>query len=643
MHRQLSRPSAAIRKINGVVPFNKGGTGGTNSTAAAENMGLVSRNKFNVANGVARLNGSALLEPAYLPSSIVSTATIDGPIDVFINSVTNFTISNYDANTAYVVSVSSGSFVRTGATIAYTSTGAVGTITLTINGKACSINVKNTGPLQPSITSPLDDAKSIGDSVILNSTAYALSSGTSNHNMSDWEISTDYAFTQITKSSYSDGVNKLTWSVSGLSPSTTYYARMRHKDAVYGYSSWSNVVKFTTKADFLLTTEEAILYPSITDHEPQQGWITALDQTGKRCAIANRGTNGRVYVFVKNEKGWAVEKVLKASTGISAFNQTISVAFDADGTRLAIGVPNEEPSLPGQGAVKVYVRSGNIWTLEQVVVETTPANYTNIGKRVAFSSDGTRLFASSGYTGTASYQGAVYVFLRTGTTWAQEARLIASDPLANANLGGRIAVTPDGTRLVASCLDISVNTVAVKAVYVFLRTGTSWAQEQKVVSADGDSAANFGADVAISSDGSRLAVSNNKGTVDFGSQGVVYTFTRSGSVWSQEQRITHNVPTSNMYFGTNLVMDSTGSNLIISAATLLPSTTSNKPGVFVYSRSGNVWTFNYQIVCSLGSTPSTEQMGHGLSISGDGSTFCSGIMFNNSRETSLLGGAVIFT
>lgn len=69
------------------------------------------------------------------------------------------------------------------------------------------------------------------------------------------------------------------------------------------------------------------------------------------------------------------------------------------------------------------------------------------------------------------------------------------------------------------------------AVYVFVRTASGWAFEQKVTASDGSAGANFGYSVAIS--GETLAV----GSKTFAEISKVYVLTRNAGVWAERQKI----------------------------------------------------------------------------------------------------------
>src|SRR5439155_1221248 len=103
---------------------------------------------------------------------------------------------------------------------------------------------------------------------------------------------------------------------------------------------------------------------------------------------------------------------------------------------------NYANSVVDTGAVYVFVRSGTTWTQQAYVKASNTEQYDLFGESVALSGNtlagGTRddASAATGVRGnqadnSAANSGAVYVFVRTGTTWTQQAYLKASNTQAD--------------------------------------------------------------------------------------------------------------------------------------------------------------------------------------------------------------------
>src|ERR1700731_1795785 len=193
------------------------------------------------------------------------------------------------------------------------------------------------------------------------------------------------------------------------------------------------------------------------------------------------------------------------------------------------------------------------------------------GLTVALSADGNTMAvgstaedsAAKGINGnqadhSALNAGAVYVFIRTGGNWVQQAYVKASNAKASDQFGASLALSGDGNTLAVGATGESSSATGINgnqadtsmagagAGYIFTRSGATWSQQAYVKASntgekeDGDQ---FGYSVAISNDGNTLAAGavaeksaatgingdqSNKGA---DGSGAVYVFTRSGGTW----------------------------------------------------------------------------------------------------------------
>ncbi len=141
-------------------------------------------------------------------------------------------------------------------------------------------------------------------------------------------------------------------------------------------------------------------------------------------------------------------------------------------------------------------------------------------------------------------------------------------------LGYSVAI--DGTTAVVGAW----NDNATKgAAYVYVLSGTTWSLQQQLTAADGAADDEFGYAVAVS--GNTVMV----GAAEKGNgQGWVYAFTRSGSVWTQQQEFTEpSGGAADDCFGCALALS--GTTALVGAAGAL----SNVGAAYVYASSGGTW------------------------------------------------------
>ncbi|MCC6934557.1 MAG: FG-GAP repeat protein, partial [Candidatus Yanofskybacteria bacterium] len=274
-------------------------------------------------------------------------------------------------------------------------------------------------------------------------------------------------------------------------------------------------------------TEEQKLTASDAAANSYFGYSVGITDDGSRLVVGAKGGRngalapaGSAYVFSRSGVTWTEEQELNASDGVASDKFGESVAIDSTGTRVAIGASIRNTYT---GAVYVFSRSGVTWTEEQIVTASDGANYDEFGYEFSVSLDdaGTRLAVGAyGYTG-GNYTGAVYVFSRSGVTWTEEQKLLASDTATGSLFGVSTALTGDGATLSIGAYGVGSYQ---GAGYVFNRVATTWTESEKITAADGVASDEFGITTAIVDDGSRVFFAAQTDPGINTNQGAVYIF-----------------------------------------------------------------------------------------------------------------------
>jgi uncharacterized repeat protein (TIGR01451 family) len=242
-------------------------------------------------------------------------------------------------------------------------------------------------------------------------------------------------------------------------------------------------------------------------------------------------TAGAAYVFVRAGTSWTLQQQLLASDGQGFDNFGVSVSLSGDtavvGSRL-----DDNAGGTNAGSAYVFVRSGAAWTEQQKLLAPDAASNDSFGWSVSVSGDTAVIGAMEDDHAGGSNAGSAYVFARAGTTWSLEQKLIASDAAANDEFGYSVSIYGDTVVCGAPGPFITINGWA----YVFVRAGTTWTQQQKLVASDGAPSDQFGQDVAAAGDTVVIGAyrDNTPGGEDAGS---AYVFVRSGSSWSEQQKL----------------------------------------------------------------------------------------------------------
>ncbi len=349
----------------------------------------------------------------------------------------------------------------------------------------------------------------------------------------------------------------------------------------------------------------------------------------------------------------ALQAYLKASnTGTSdSFGQRVAI----DGDTLVIGAPNESSNAIGvggnqadnsavnAGAVYVFVRVGGIWSQQAYIKASNTGAGDGFGSSVAISGN-TLVVGATGEDSnavgvnpvppaqtdnSALESGAVYVFLRSAGVWSQQAYIKASNTEASDGFGGTVAISGDTLAIGATGEDSNATTIGGNqgdnsaagsgAVYVFLRSGTTWSQQAYVKASNAEGGDAFGTSVGIAGDTLVVGATGEDGAltgVTAGSpnegisgnaasnSGAVYVFTRSGITWSQQAYLKASNTDIGDNFGSTITIDgdalaigAIGEDSNLTGITAVPpndATTGNlasdSGAVYIFSRSAGAWS-----------------------------------------------------
>jgi hypothetical protein len=307
----------------------------------------------------------------------------------------------------------------------------------------------------------------------------------------------------------------------------------------------------------------------------------------------------------------------------------ISAAMNYDGTTAITGASQDASSV---GAAFVYTRNSNIWTQQGTKLVGTGAIGTAYqGKSVAISNDGNTILV--GGDGDNSNMGATWVFTRTAGVWSQQAKLVGTGNISSSAQGSSVSLSEDGnTAAIGGYLDNS----AIGAVWIFTRSGTTWTQQQKLVGSGNTGQSYQGTSVSLSSDGNTVAFG---GTNDNSNIGAVWVFTRSGSVWSQQgSKI---VPTdragTTQRIGSSVSLSGNGNVLVFGG-----ENDNNKGAAWVYTRTAGVWTVDGSKITGT-DVPNNSVFGRSVSMVKTGNKFIIGGWNGFNSTFTERGAAYVFS
>jgi hypothetical protein len=270
------------------------------------------------------------------------------------------------------------------------------------------------------------------------------------------------------------------------------------------------------------------------------------------------------------------------------------VAISADGNYMITVGYYPDSSTP---AVYVFVRSGSTWSQQTIL--STGVTSDQFGDSIDINGDGTCIVVGASATLTSGvYTGAAYVYTRSGTTWTQQ-QILKASPLST-GFGSSIAINNAGTYIVVG------ETSGGGKAYIFNYSGSTWSQQQAVSPTVGTTYFTLGG-VAINDSGDYIVGSDPSNSTY---KGAAWVFTRSGTTWTQQQILTQSVRSNNSNFGTCPSFNSTGDKVMFGA----PGYNSTGAGYY-FTRSGTTWTQQQILTAS-----NTQSLGvaHSVSMNGTG-------------------------
>lgn len=253
-------------------------------------------------------------------------------------------------------------------------------------------------------------------------------------------------------------------------------------------------------------------------------------------------------------------------------------------------------------SVFVFVRSGEGWTEQaRLEPEAGGGETTAFGQSVALSAD----------TALVGADGSAFVFVRNGTSWMQQAQLLpadGSDPNVRPSFGFCVALSGD-TALVGNPTASIGSKEWAGSAYVFVRSGGTWTQQAQLMAGDQVAYHFFGFSATLSGD--RALVGANWGSDETGGpRRGAYVFQRfGGQRWYQEAKLTPTGGSPDDGFGSELALS--GDTALVSA----PNEGGDVGSVYVFQRDWTGWTQQARLASS---NPGTSRyFGRPLALSGD--------------------------
>ncbi|MGA2322851.1 MAG: hypothetical protein ABSG22_03285 [Sedimentisphaerales bacterium] len=205
-------------------------------------------------------------------------------------------------------------------------------------------------------------------------------------------------------------------------------------------------------------------------------------------AYGDDSYTGSAYVFVRTGSNWIFQQKLNAPDANAHDYFGYSVAIDNN--TIIIGAPNWHTPI---GSAYFYQRQSTTW-FEQNVLRGDAGHF---GFSVALDGNSAVIGAYEDDTNIVSGAGTAYVFANIDVGWVKQQKLFdANSPACGEDFGWAVAIKND--TILAGCINDSVNGKQAGAVFEFVRTGSTWVQSDRLTAGDANTDDKFGTSLALS-------------------------------------------------------------------------------------------------------------------------------------------------
>jgi uncharacterized protein (TIGR03437 family) len=305
---------------------------------------------------------------------------------------------------------------------------------------------------------------------------------------------------------------------------------------------------------------------------------------------------------------------------VPSFGSAVAVSGDT----IAVGAKYDTTSPDGEsdGSVSVYTRNGGTWSLQQKLYFVNNHINDNFGCDVALSGDtlvaGVRAApVNPESTFSSENEGAAAIYVRSNGRWTLQQVLRPNDLQKEDYFGSYVAISGDTVAITNSARDFN------RSVYLFTRSGSTWTQQQKVPGV-------FRA--ALSSDTLAVTLFGNF------SENYVKIYTRTGATWTPRQELQGDPSNTEIGFASSVAVSENHIAVGASGEQVNPGGV-EEGVVYIFGRSGAGWVRRQKITAN--NVSSHDHVGSSVAISGN--TLVVGTNYAPASPRTTAGAAYVFT
>jgi hypothetical protein len=411
-----------------------------------------------------------------------------------------------------------------------------------------------------------------------------------------------------------------------------------------GFTSLANTANFIDSAD-VIQIASGISANSLTVYDTLDSLPTSsLTKGGQGYVKATQ------RLYISDSFGWysaALVNLTPTQTLDPAGNITLSI----DGTSTIVTITATDSDQPESQLSYSIESDGNMLatgatvTQDSSVFTITPLSADSGG----VAGDFTLTFKTTDNVNIATTTKDFSLTFTPSTDWStaptEQAILTASDAQDSDQFGWDIDIDDEGEYIIVGAPQEDTTASNAGSAYIFTRSGSTWTQQQKIQGSTVGSGDQFGYGVAINADATYAAVGAIYDDDQATNSGAAYVFTRSGSTWTQQAKLMDIYTSTNKSsdkFGAPLAFSKDGSRLVIGAWYYNDSGESTSTGaVYVMRRSGSSWT-REATLRPTGSGGNASRFGWDVDISEDGDRLIVGARYDSSSGRTQSGAVYFF-
>jgi len=255
--------------------------------------------------------------------------------------------------------------------------------------------------------------------------------------------------------------------------------------------------------------------------------VSIYDTTAVAGAYENDGINkaGSAFVFEYGGDTWGFSQKLLPADG--AVGDWFGYSVAASGDTVVVGAPKDDDEGNQSGSAYLFIKSGASWVQAAKLNASDGAKDNRFGTSVSISGN-TIVIGSPFSENYYNNDGAAYVYVKPAGGWTnmtETAKLSASDGANGDGMGFSVAVFGDTVISAAHQHNFYTG-----AVYVYEKPGGGWAnmtETAKLTASDGVSGDSLGFSAAISGD---TVIAGAYGDDIY--KGSVYVFVKPAAGWT---------------------------------------------------------------------------------------------------------------